>query len=486
MAGCTLALDQGSQSSRAIVYSPGGELLAEAKVPVSTQRYEDADNSSRVEQDGAEIVESLKQAIAIVAGQTGPAAIGRVGIATQRSSVVVWNRASGEAVTPVLSWQDRRAAAWLEGFEPQSHKIQSITGLLLSPHYGVSKIRWLMDNDTAVAAGIGRGDLIAGPLSSFILCNLLSEKPLLVDPANAGRTLLYDHTVCDWSDDLLAMFGILRSSLPVCVPSAHSYGRLQLHGVDAPLLLCNGDQSSALFAFGPARTDTAYANLGTGAFFQRPVGRAVPHAEGLLSSIVFSNGDETDYVLEGTVNGSGSALNTVADELGLSREEVNANLTGWLGRCVNPPLFLNGVSGLGAPWWIPDFPSQFVGEGSDEEKMVAVLESIIFLLHVNFDVAKEVAGMPERWIVTGGLAAVDGVCQKLADLSRIPVARPEAFEATALGVAQLLNLGNEAFKPVITSSCGGEGIQPETNKALDERYARWHYAMSEVINNSYS
>jgi len=475
ISGHTLALDQGSQSSRALVFDAAGALLAGVQVPVETKRFPD----QRVEQDPAEIAQSLRDAIAAVTEQTDPELITKVGLATQRSSVVCWRKRDAKPLSKVLSWQDRRAADWLEQFAAESARVQSITGLLLSPHYGVSKLNWLLSEESSLHAGLANDDVMAGPLSSFLLSDLLGLNGGFVDPANASRTLLYDFHSRDWSDELLELFGIPRSVLPQCVPTSHAYGQLQLHGVDAPLTVCTGDQSAAMFAFGPARTDSVYANLGTGAFLQRPVGGEAPLVDGLLSSIVFSNGTETDYVLEGTVNGAGSAINWAASELGIEKAWLKTQTADWLKSVDSPPLFLNGVSGLGAPWWIADFPSQFVGEGEDPAKVVAVLESIVFLLQVNFDVLAEATNMPERWIVTGGLSQLDGLCQRLADLSRIPVARPSVSEATALGVAHLLNLGQQGFIPPME----GDAFHPQSDPELKDRYSRWHYAMSEVINN---
>ena len=478
---CVLALDQGSQSSRAIVYSASGHAMAKTQIPVTSRRY----GTACVEQNPDELLASLFAAIAGVAGQIDPELIVVAGLATQRSSIVCWNRVSGRALSPVLSWQDRRAEAWLEAFSDSGQRVHEITGLLLSPHYGVSKMRWCLDNNKAVQTCAANGELVMGPLSSYLTYQLLDDRPLLVDPANASRTLLFDYRTGRWSEELAGLFGISQSVLPEPVTSSYSYGMLNASGVSAPLQIVTGDQSAALFAFGELRSNTVYANLGTGAFLQRPLGPDPISVPGLLNSVVYSDKKRTDYVLEGTVNGAGSAVNYMAHELQLEPKWVEAHLAQSLNEVNEPPLFLNGVSGLGAPWWVADFRSHFLSaaEGSANpshdaaEKMTAVIESIVFMLQTNFELCATAAGMPERWVLSGGLSALDGLCQRLADISGVPAMRPDVDEATACGVSYLLGIGSS-----LPASSENESVfVPQTNLNLERRYLRWRSAMAECI-----
>ncbi len=476
--GCTLVLDQGSQSSRAIVYSADGDELHASQVPVSTCRYS-GEHVEYVEQDPAEIVNSLNTAIANAVAEIDPTLIIKAGLATQRSSIVCWNHVTGETLSPVISWQDRRAADWLAQFHAHSSRVQQLTGLLLSPHYGVSKMRWCLDNLPDVQYCHEQGELTIGSLSSYLQYALLDERPLCVDPANASRTLLYDYHQMDWSDELLQLFGIPEDVLPACVPTTHHYGYLRVAGLNVPLLLTTGDQSAALFASGDVDPLTVYANLGTGAFVQRSSGNQVESLEGLLSSVVYQDDEHTEYVVEGTVNGAGSALTYVTHALQLEHKEVIAHLPKWLADTTSPPLFLNGVSGLGAPWWVPDFPTQFLGDGTAAEKVVAVIESIVFLIQVNFKIINLPTGSAERWIVSGGLANLDGVCQRLANLSGLTVVRPDINEGTCRGVWHLLNRRNSTIQPEYTTTM----FEPQNDQGLSERYSRWRCAMTEVINS---
>jgi glycerol kinase len=433
-----LALDQGSHASKALLFDARGEVVASAEVAIATLRPQ----AGWVEHDAEEIVASLHAAIGDALAQAGGIAVGRLagaGLATQRSSIVCWDRESGRPLSPVLSWQDRRHAAWLDALALDPAELRAVTGLVASAHYGASKLRWCLDHLPEVSAAQAAGRLCCGPLASFVLNRLLEEQPCLADPANAARTLLFDLHAGDWSDALLGRFGIPRECLPRCVPSRHPFGFLDVAGHRVPLTVVTGDQPAALFAWGEPDPDTLFVNIGTGAFVQRVFHGAAPAAPGLLEGIAWHDAQRRVSVLEGTVNGAGAALQWLADERGLEVESLLRDAPRWLEEVADPPLFVNGVGGLGSPYWDPGCPTRFSEEADVAGQAVAVIESIAFLLAVNIE-AICAAGecRPGRILATGGLARLDGLCQRLADLSGLVVERPEAFEATAQGVVWLL------------------------------------------------
>ena len=464
-----LAIDQGGHASRAIIFDASGRPAVSAERPITTHRPA----PDRVEHDPEEILESVRHALQALGRPPGMQIIA-AGLATQRSSIVCWDRATGEALSPVISWQDRRAAETLIPLASEQAGIHRRTGLMLTPHYGASKLRWCLDHLPAVARAGTEGRLAFGPLASFLLFRLLDEQPLVADPANAQRTQLWNLAARDWDDFLLGRFGIPRACLPACVPTHHAFGSLRVAGQTVPLRICQGDQPAALFADGMPRPDCAYINVGTGAFAQRVFPEPVVHAR-LLTSLVWEQGDERIYVLEGTVNGAGSALDWVAARHGM--DEITDKLALWLMADTEPPLFLNGIGGLGAPHWVPNFESRFIGAGTTAQEAVAVAESIVFLLQSNLD---EMANAPTaplaRIVMTGGLSQIDGVCQRMADLSGLPVWRPEAHEATARGLACLV-----AGMPRTWSLAGGIWFKPRPNKGLRQRHARWRQAMDEAV-----
>jgi glycerol kinase len=191
----------------------------------------------------------------------------------------------------------------------------------------------------------------------------------------------------------------------------------------------------------------------------------------LLSSVVYRDADRTLYVLEGTVNGAGVALRWAEQEWGL--RDVEAQLPAWLARSGDIPLFLNGIAGLGAPFWVADFPSRLIGDGEPWQKTCAVVESIVFLLQVNFETMQKMAPTPKRLLVTGGLAQLDGLCQRLADLSGLPVYRPAEHEATARGTAYLL----AGFPENWPEEKPGASFAPIPNPGLTRRYKDWRAEM---------
>jgi glycerol kinase len=258
------------------------------------------------------------------------------------------------------------------------------------------------------------------------------------------------------------------------VPTRHGFGTLRANEHRLPLTIATGDQSAALFAFGAPPADTVYVNIGTGAFIQHPFLHQ-PDAPGLLNSVVYRDADRALYVLEGTVNGAGAALRWAEQEWGL--EAVERQLPAWLARSGDIPLFLNGVAGLGAPFWVADFASRLIGTGEPWQKACAVVESIVFLLQVNLETMQKMAPAPTRLLVTGGLAQLDGLCQRLADLSGLPVYRPVEHEATARGTAYLL----AGFPDDWPEEKPGDSFIPEPNPGLTRRYKDWRAGMNRAL-----
>jgi glycerol kinase len=269
-----LVIDQGGHSTRVLAFEGDGTLVAAVKERCTVSQP----RPHWVEQGVDAVVGSVERALAQLIEALGEQhrAIAAAGLATQRSSIACWDRISGTALSPVISWQDTRARKWLEQFVAHAPEIERITGLHVSAHYGASKLRWCLDNVTAVQAAHSAGRLAWGPLASVLLFRLLHERPLAADPANASRTLLWNLNSRDWDDRLLALFGLPREPLPRCRPSTWEFGTLRYPGGEVPITRVTGDQSAALFAFGEPELDTAYVNVGTGAFVQRKMGKSLP------------------------------------------------------------------------------------------------------------------------------------------------------------------------------------------------------------------
>ncbi|MBL4763275.1 MAG: hypothetical protein JKY93_11335 [Gammaproteobacteria bacterium] len=465
-----LAVDQGTLSTRAMLFNQRGDELASAQQKITL----DVQSKQKIEQNADEILKSVNFVIDSVLEKAhiAVADVHVMGIATQRSSVLAWDKITGQALSPVISWQDTRASAWLKQFSGQTDKIHHLSGLRLSAHYGASKMRWLLDSELLDSNLLSQQkNMIVSPLISFLLFNLAETKPILIDDANASRTLLWDVSTRSWSDYLLKLFSISKAVLPKCRPTQDMFGQTK-HGISITAL--NGDQTAALYAEGEPQPERIYINMGTGAFVLMPVQQSEIvdtkfTTSGLLAGISSSDKDTANYYMEGTVNGAAAALLWFADKRnGLDVEAVLKN--NGFADDAEIPLFINTVAGLGSPWWKPGIEPCFyekeLAEVDTDIAIVSILESIVFLLQCNIDVMCSIKRAIEVIKITGGLSNIDLLCQKIANLSQIVVHRSENHQATAKGIAYLA-----AGKPKAWGSGAEKGIfMPVEDDCLKRRY----------------
>ena len=424
-----LVIDQGTHATRALLFSPQGEILAQAEQTVSLQRID----HEQVEQDAEEILDSVLYVLA----QIGVLPTDTIcALTTQRSTTLAWDKTTGAALCPALSWQDRRAHLDLQPFSAHTSQIKNITGLPLSAHYGAGKLRWLLAHNQNVKRAAQQNNLCMGPLASFLLWRLLETHPFCVDASNAHRMLLLDLQSANWSDALLQLFQLEKNYLPACLPLQHHYGVLK--HCKLPLVTVCGDQTAAFHGLGPLPAGTAVVNIGTGAFMLAACEQVITDTP-LLCGIRAGG-----WLLEGTVNGAGSALEWAQQHWPV--ENLFDQLPQWLNDENAPPVFVNTVGGLGSPWWCSGVDPYFIEpgatshplsrEGRGSEIYVAIIESIVFLLHHNL-LAMQKHLVIDTLLMSGGLSRLDGLCQKLANLSACQVLRVEQFETTARGAAWL-------------------------------------------------
>jgi glycerol kinase len=452
-----LALDQGTHASRALLIDRDGNLRSAHRRDVSLRRP----RPRHVEQHAGAVLDSLRNVIAEALDHASHAGltIECAGLATQRSTVVAWSRPSGEALAPALSWLDTRAD--LQSFTHHAADIEGRTGLRLSPHYGAGKLCWLLRHSTAVREAANSADLALGPLASFLLFNLVEGRPFVADHANAHRTLLMNLETRDWDESLTKTFGIAVDHLPRSVPVRHAFGALR--GTDIPLTACGGDQGAAVHAYG-APDDGIAINAGTGAFILATTGEHILRRAPLLSGLVASDSIGATYCLEGTVNGAGAAITYANDRWGCDA----AAWSGWKD-VAEPPTFLNTVGGLGSPWWRPGPAPRLEATQAPHAAAVAaaIMESIVFLIQANLELLRDAVQTTDALRLTGGLARDDAFCQRLADISGLPVARPKNIEATGRGIAWLAAGGAREWAEAATR------FEPVHDRALVERYRRF-------------
>jgi glycerol kinase len=466
-----LAIDQGTYSTRAILFDREGQVVCNAQQAVGLHRI----SRSEIEQSPDEILQSMQAVVARILDHpsSSRANIRYAGLATQRSCVLAWSRESGSPLSPVLSWQDRRTATELAAMDKHAQTIRRRTGLYLSPHYGAGKMHWLIKNNPAVAAANKNGDLTLGPLASFLLRHLTDYGADLVDDANASRTLLWNLSQRNWDSTLLDFFNIPPAVLPECRPIRSAYGNIVNEAI--PVTAVNGDQTAALYSQGKPANDTLYINIGTGAFALLPVNDPGRRPDALLAGISSSENASSDYYIEGTVNSAAAALDWAATRHELT--DIETSLPAWLDTITEPTLFINTLGGLGSPWWKEGPAPYFVDEDiPGEEAMVAVIESILFLLQANLEHMMPLNPALGNIRITGGLANLDAVCQKLANLTGLTVNRPVQLEATARGIAWLAAGCPDSWRP------GGSGavFTPAGDAALRARYARFLEIVREI------
>jgi len=432
----------------------------------------------RIEQDPHELLASV-QAVIAEACQHHPGRPTSMGLATQRSTVVAWDRETGTPLTPAISWQDRRGAKWLADHSPPAEELAARTGLRASPHYGVAKLHWWLENDAAVRRAAADGRLIMGPLAAFLVARLVPTRAPVVDTTNAARTLLLNIDSGDWDETLLARFGIQRHWLPTVKPVRADYGLLEPW--DIPLTAVSGDQTAALFVDGPPRTGDVLVNLGSGAFVVAVTGRDRRQVPELLAGQAARLHDGPLFYAEGTVNGAGTAL----DWLGTQehREIAPPTIESALAEPCETPIFLNAVGGLGSPWW-RTMPSRFVGETATGRKrlnahIAAVVESIAFLVAENIERLRAFGLQLETLIFTGGLSRLDRLCQIITDLARLPATRLSTPEATARGTAWLAAKDHASWIPTPR-----QDFTPTPNPGLQERRQRFRTLLHENLDRS--
>ncbi|MFQ5487582.1 MAG: FGGY family carbohydrate kinase [Gammaproteobacteria bacterium] len=468
-----LAVDQGGHASRALIYDGKGRLLNQAHESITP-----TGNGEHREYDGELLLQSVQHAINQAVATLGSERnrLCAAALATQRSNIACWDRYTGMPLAPVIAWQDRRAAPFVEKLpRTAKQRIQRLTGLPPSAHYGAGKLRWCLDHLPAVQEALAGGRLAMGPMASYLIQRLTAQQSLLADPVNASRTQLWALQRRDWSAELLHLFGIPATVLPPCVASRHEFGTLKVGGQKLPLEVVTGDQAAALFAAGRPCVATAHVTLGTGAFILRPTGASPQSCPGLLSSIIHEDRQEVLYALEGTVNGAGSALQWFEQIYGQQVDYQQLEIL--LATENDPPLFLNGIGGLGTPFMKADFSSRFIGKGDSDQRLVAVVESIVFLLQLNLErMAGSSAGPLARIAAGGGLARLDGLCQRLADLSGLPVERSKAHETTALGLLRLLAPTSQQPPPP-----PADHFEPRDQRALMQRYERWRALLYDAV-----
>ena len=475
-----LALDQGTTSSRAILFDAQGRSVKTAQ----KEFRQIFPQPGWVEHDANEIWNTQRQVIEQVLGLPDSAAlvnqIAGIAITNQRETTVLWDRLTGEPLANAIVWQDRRTADLCDTMRTQGHTalLQQKTGLVLDAYFSATKLAWLLDQIPGARARAERGELAFGTIDTWLLWKLTAGKVHATDPSNASRTLLFNVHTLQWDDELCGIFGVPTSALADVRPSSGRFGLTDARsGVPAgiPISGIAGDQQAALFGQACLHAGMAKNTYGTGSFVLMNVGSTCPPpSEGMLTTVAWTLSDgSTAYALEGAIFVTGAAVQWLRDGLGLigSASEIGplaASVPDTNGAYVVPAL-----TGLGSPWWDPYARGTIVGisRGVSRAHLArAVVESMAYQTRDAVEAMSRAAGTPLSALrVDGGAAVMDLLLQLQADQLGVPVQRPVDSETTALGAAFLAGLA-EGVWPSLASIEAAWSLDVEFAPATDRTF----------------
>jgi glycerol kinase len=480
-----LALDQGTTSSRAILFDRAGRVVATAQEEFP-QIYP---QPGWVEHDPEAIWETQLRTARQVLEQT-QASVAAVGITNQRETTLVWDRETGAPLYNAIVWQCRRTAPLCDQLRAEgwAEPVRNKTGLVVDAYFSGTKLAWLLDNVPGLRRKAEEGQALFGTVDTFLLWRLSGGRLHLTDATNASRTLLFNIHTLDWDDEILDRLGVPRAMLPRVRPSSDVYGQTEpgLLGQSVPLAGAAGDQQAALFGqacFTPGQAKNTY---GTGCFLLLNTGvEAVSSARGLLTTIAWQQADEVIYALEGSVFIAGAAIQWLRDGLGVIASAAESEALAREVADTGGVYFVPAFVGLGAPYWDAYARGTLVGltRGTDRRHVArATLEAICFQSRDLLEAMAADSGIELHTLrADGGAAANDLLMQLQADLLGVPVQRPAVVETTALGAAYLAGLAvgyweNQA--EVATQWRAEAQFQPRMDASdRDALYAGWQRAV---------
>ena len=447
MSQIVMALDQGTTSSRSILFDENGKIVAEANAPLACHYPQ----SGWVEQVPEEIWSSQRQTIesALAQAKLSMKDIAAVGITNQRESTIAWNRKTGEAIGPAINWQCRRTADFCgelkeEGFD---RVLRDRTGLVTDPYFSGTKIRWILENVPQARKLADQENLCFGTVDSWLIWKLTGGQVHATEISNASRTLIFNIDTCVWDNEILTRFGIPTEMLPEVKPSSGIIALVdpELFGGEAPIAGVAGDQQAALFGQACFEPGMAKNTYGTGCFMMSNTGPELVFSKhGLLTTIAWQIGDDVTYALEGSVFIAGALVQWLRDGLELfadaSETQAMAESVSDSGGVFVVPAFV----GLGAPHWDPYARGTIVGLTRDTNRNHIVRASLEAIAYQSAEVLRSIAsdtrGEVKELRIDGGAAANDFLCQFQADLLGLNVTRPQILETTAMGAAFLAGL----------------------------------------------
>lgn len=481
-----LALDQGTTSSRAILFNPSG-------VPVSSAAYEFEQlfpKSGWVEQNPGQIFGSQLRAIRKAMEKVGASAddILTIGITNQRETTIVWEKDTGNPIYNAIVWQCRRTAEFCDSLAESGHTefIRKKTGLLIDAYFSASKLKWILDHVVGARERAERGELCFGTVDSWLLYNLTGGKVHATDYSNASRTMLFNIHTLAWDAELLKLFDIPLAIMPKVLPSSYRFGftEKKLFGREIPISGIAGDQQAALFGQNCTTPGSVKNTYGTGGFLLMNTGDTpILSQNGLLTSIAWGMDNKVTYALEGSVFICGAAIQWLRDSMGLLASSAESETLATSVKDTDGVCFVPAFVGLGAPYWDPYARGAIFGisRGTTKAHIVrAVLEAMAFQTADVLAVMQKDSGcLPQALRVDGGASANNLLLQMQADVLNLPILRPSCIETTALGAAFLAGIREGYMERTLTDTAA-EFLPLMSANEREAKIALWHKAVDRV------
>ncbi len=487
-----MALDQGTTSSRAIIFDKHSNIIASAQHSF-TQYFP---QSGWVEHDAKEIWASQIATLTEVLAKSNLNAkdIAAIGITNQRETTVVWDRATSQPISKAIVWQDRRTADYCNALKKDKAQfIKSKTGLMIDAYFSATKIKWILDNVPNARKKAEQGELCFGTIDSWLIYNLTKGKVHVTDQSNASRTMLYNIYTKEWDKELLGLFDIPYSMLPEVKSSSEVYGYSATRWVDCqiPLASIAGDQQAALFGQMCIQKGMLKSTYGTGCFLLMNTGDTpIESKNNLLTTIAWNINKATTYALEGGVFVGGAAIQWLRDGARMIRTAADINTLAATVEDNGGVYFVPALTGLGAPYWDQYARGSFYGisRGTTDGHIArAVLEGIAFQVYdIVKEMEKDLGSSCSEIRVDGGASASDYLMQIQSDIFNFNIIRPKIIETTALGVAYLAGLAVGYYENI-------EAIQQQwhidknfspklTQEKVQEMLYFWHKAVKNSLN----
>ena len=478
-----IAIDQGTSSTRAVLYDTKGRLLDAAQEEF--QQF--FPQEGWVEHNPELIWESVLSTLTTLTKKNNLTSsdIASIGITNQRETTIVWNRKTGEPISNAIVWQDRRTAEFCNSLSGEEKLVQKKTGLTLDPYFSATKLHWLLNNIEGAKELAINGDLLFGTVDTYLIWKLTEGRSFKTDVTNASRTMLFNIEEQEWDEDLLNLFQVPKKMLPEVCDNVHNFGFTSILGGEIAIGGVAGDQQAALIGqccFDPGEVKSTF---GTGCFMIVNTGEHILTSENkLLSTIGYRINGETTYALEGSIFVAGSAVQWLRDGLNFFKDSSETESLAKDASTDSNVLVVPALTGLGAPYWDADARGAIFGLTRDTniaDITKATLESIIFLSRDLLLAMKKDNAHFKSLMVDGGMVVNSWFCQQLSNVLEVQVLRPKIIETTSLGAGYLAGLHAGVFENI--DSLKTYKQIDETFNPLKEsnRYKEWKRAVEKVL-----